>query len=545
MSGGRTAVLLVLILLAVFAGYERVLDGPAIFDDGHLFDRPDTPTEPNRRLTHLTFSLNFALFGEETFSFHLTNLILHGLAVLAGFALLRELLLLSGTRRASAIRIAALGAALFALSPVQTAAVSYIWQRATVLAGGLVLASLWLFAAGLRRHGLPAGWRIAIAIALLPPAILAKQNAVMLVPAMLGLVFLFRPPRRRPFAAATAAALILAVTAVAVSLFWWGSLTPIDRFSETFAGRPFTLGERLLTQPRVVVSLLATVLLPLPGRLNLDHDVALSTGLFTPWTTLPALLCVIALVTTGLLCARRHPIVGLGLLWFPVFLVPESSVVPLELAFDHRAYLPSVGIFLLAALGLRSLAARHPRPGGVAIALILCAFATLTFVRNDVWTSRVRMWEDAAGKSPAKARPHFNLALAYRDAGEPDRVLAEFRRALVLAPDHVDYAAGLNALALRRGQPDELRSIAVFHREGGRYLSAEELLAAAIALRPADPDLRVDLALTLAQSGGRDAAIAALEEALRLGFDDAVRLRRDFSTLRRDPRFRAFLDRIE
>jgi len=564
------ALLMLVVLVATAAVYSRVLDGPPIFDDGYVFDDPvrhvtslspqeigpaitRTRAEPRRCLTSLTFTLDFYFFGEDTTSFHTVNVFLHLLTVIACFGFVREILRLAGRDEPPAIRVAFLAASLFALNPIQTQAVSYIWQRSTVLAAGLSLASLWLFAAGLRAGR----WRIVVAVLLVPLAVLAKQNAIMVLPAMLGIVLLFRPPKTSTGITSLlvigTGALVLAF--YAATALWWGGESATDVISRGYDGRGFTMGQRLLTQPRVVLSLLSLILVPLPFRLNLDHDVSVSTDLFVPFSTFPSHLALLLAGLVAIIMAGRRPLLTFGILWYFVMLIPECTVVPLELMFEHRAYLPSVGVFLLIALGLDALFRSRPALAVGLTVVLLLLYGGLTWRRNVVWTSREMMWEDVVAKSPEKARGHFNLGLAIRDryrAGDATAFLParqSIGRALEL-DSQPRYAMALSLLHRSRDPSGEV--LPLFEdlermRLAGQFSTAEELLRELTGRYPEDARLHYELARMLASSGGIPEALDALERAIERGFDDRERLKWDsaIGTLRSKRRFEELMEMLD
>ncbi len=118
----------------------------------------------------------------------------------------------------------------------------------------------------------------------------------------------------------------------------------MERVLDSYEFRDFTMTQRLLTQPRVVLDYLGLFALPLPGRLNLDHQVAVSRSILDPAATLPALLAVAGLLVAALTLARRRRLLAFAILWFLGNLAIESSVIALELMFEHRAYLPTMFI---------------------------------------------------------------------------------------------------------------------------------------------------------------------------------------------------------
>ncbi len=141
---------------------------------------------------------------------------------------------------------------------------------------------------------------------------------------------------------------------VFVLVFWYGVNT-FRNLEAGYSSRHFTMLERLLTETRIVVWYLSLLLWPAPSRMSIEHDVELSTSLLNPLTTLPAMIFLGVLCWLILRYRRRYPLLSYGGAWFFLNLVIESTVVPLELIFEHRLYLPSVGFCLVAGCGFASL----------------------------------------------------------------------------------------------------------------------------------------------------------------------------------------------
>ncbi len=112
----------------------------------------------------------------------------------------------------------------------------------------------------------------------------------------------------------------------------------------------FTLAERLLTQFRVVLFYVTLLIYPHPSRLNLDYDFLVSRGILDPPTTLFSMVIVAGLIAYSLWTAKKRPLLSFFILWYFGNLLIESSVFPLELVYEHRLYLPSVGPFVLFAI---------------------------------------------------------------------------------------------------------------------------------------------------------------------------------------------------
>jgi len=552
MSEPRRKLLVGLGLLAVLAGllpaYAPALDAPPVFDSVQIWSDPlrelealtpkelwrvssQVRMEGSRWLPNASFALNRYWAGSDTAAFRLVNLAIHALVALALFAFLRETLRLAGRSEGSAARVALLATALFAWNPVQVQAVTYIWQRSTSLVALLVLLSLWAFARGLRR----AGWRRWLLFAgaglLFPLALATKQNAGML-PATMGLfAWLFATPRRP----STLGLVTLVVAGLGALLFWvvapvwFGTRDPLrilDLYSPVDA---IGTGEHLLTQARVVLRTASLLLLPLPSRLHIDPYVEVATGLFSPWTNLPAATAVLALVAGALAVAPRHPLVAFAALWYFLWLVPESTIFQLGLMFEHRAYLPGVGPLLGVALAAEALGRRAARPR-LAAALAAVALAGLllgTWVRNGVWTSPRSVWADAAAKAPRNPRPHWNLGAWWErhggslQPGSPEQAEAweraerHYRRALALAPDDVGYRHGYARFQTLRGRWEERRPRVA--PDGASPATAVLYTPEAFSAN-ATPAHRIALRTALAaelRRGLPSVAVRVLDEALR------------------------------
>lgn len=174
-----------------------------------------------------------------------------------------------------------------------------------------------------------------------------------------------------------------------------------------FAGRDFTLAQRLLTEPRVLVDYLHWTLFPNPMVLSLYHDeIVKSTGLLTPWTTLGAIALLAALIVIAVLLRNRRPLVSLGIGWFFAAQLLTATIVPLELVYEQRMYFASIGVLLAVGallLGLRWKIAL-PILRGCVVAVALLWFAVATNLRAREWSNPLRLAVAEADRHPESAR---------------------------------------------------------------------------------------------------------------------------------------------
>ena len=507
-ESGRGLIPLALALAAICAvgaaAYANSFGVPFVFDDwNQLADNPfirwteldlesvrftlaDSPL--TRSLPDLSYGLNYWISGYAPASYHVLNLALHLLNACLVFALGLVTLgrvadpLLAPARRPW---LALAGALVFVAHPIQTEAVTYLTQRPILLCAGFSLASLLLFVRG--RLAASRRARIAALVGCAACGLLAllSQASAAILPVVLWLYdWLFlRDLQRGPRAEA---ALVAFVALCAGACATRGGLA--------------ALGEGdLLSLPRVVWRLLALVALPLPGRLNIAHDVAPSQGLLDPATTLPALLGLLALLALAAWAARRQRLLSFAILWFLLQLGAASAGASGALAAEHRAYLALAFPCIALALPLARLAAWRVDVARVAAIWLVVSLVACSVLRNQVWGSEIGLWSDAVAKSPNLPRAHTQLGVAYARVGMHEEAIASYRRALALMPDSAEIHYGL-----------------VFSlRPLGRDAEAQQHLDATLRLAPAHPGALHLLGEDALRRDDFDAAIGHFEAALQ------------------------------
>jgi Tfp pilus assembly protein PilF len=459
-----------------------------------------------RRIGLASFALNFYVGGLRPLGYHLVNVLLHAVNACLLYWLSMGILT-ALERRGAAVprpRIVAMAAAgLWLVHPVHTQAVSYVYQRFTVLSGTFLLLSLCCWIAARCRSGPVAFALYAAALASAVLALGTKENSATL-PALLLLLEL-GVLRDRPLAWTrkdVALAAFAVVTTLVIAAVYLGP-NFVSMMANDYDRRGFTLPERLLTESRVVVYYLSLLLFPHPSRLTLDYDFPLSTGLWTPPTTLAAILVVVVLLWLGVVLTSKHPLVSLSVLWYLGNLVIESTVVPLDLVYEHRLYVPSMMIFL----PFTSVLLGHIRPSrrdrltGIALALLACVWSYWTYQRNTVWADPVRLWEDNASKAPAKARVHANLGAAYAAAGQSREAEHAFEKALELDPAHLGAATSLANLHIDVTE---------------QWSDAERILADVLTRAPGYVPAHVGLGVIRLRTGELEGAVDRFQRALAL-----------------------------
>jgi len=219
------------------------------------------------------------------------------------------------------------------------------------------------------------------------------------------------------------------------------ALWAVNYASPVYASRPFTMVERTLTETRVLWLYLSMIVAPGLDRLGLNHDdIAISTSLVHPWTTLPAVVGISALFGTGLFFRKRQPLVSLGLLWFFLGHALESTIFGLEIAHEHRNYLPSLGIILVCVHYIQTLTARAGRwqPWLIVPAAALL-FGGVTALRSSQWSSLHDLATYEVSHHPNSPRAQSYLGQSSLQLRQYDQAAAAYRRAAELDPSEPAY----------------------------------------------------------------------------------------------------------
>lgn len=358
-----------------------------------------------RPLASLSFALNYLADGLDPFGYKAVNLLLHLLGGAALYGFLRSLLqsaALAGTlpigleSRQKREQAAALAAALWLLTPLQASTVLYVVQRMTLLSALFSLLGMWAYVHGRGlqlkgRHGVAWVWLAMPALTL--AAALGKENGL-LVPvfALVCEWTLLRwrtaSPKVQRYHRGTW--IVLAFAAALIMLwklpgFWSG-------LSSSYAGRPFTLEERLLSEARALWFYLRLLLVPDLGAMFLHHDdFPKSLGWLTPASTLPAVIGVIMAAFAAMLWSSRAPLAAFAVLFYLAGHSLESGPIPLELMFEHRNYLPAAGVMLWLAVALLHLGDRLPRLALWPALLLLLVYTGTLAVRSYTWGDEGRL----------------------------------------------------------------------------------------------------------------------------------------------------------
>jgi tetratricopeptide (TPR) repeat protein len=496
-----------------------------------------------RYIGYLTLGLNYKFHGLNVTGYHITNLFIHILNALLIYFLVVLAFKTPSLSNSIIIHyyrhIAIFTALFFVCHPIQTQAVTYIWQRITSLATMFYFLSLLAYVKWrisrlhqsvpvpnrLLRYKAPLFYLTSIAAAIL--AMKTKEIAFTLPVIIVLFEFMFfngKLKRRIMYLIP----LFLTMLIIPLSFMDLEETTgdlikneesPGDLIKNIVeipkAGTDMSRHGYLFTQFRVIVTYIRLIFMPI--HQNLDYDYPLFSSLLSA-AVFPSFLFLVTICISGIyiLCRFRHSVphtrlIAFGIFWFFITLSVESSIIPIkDVINEHRMYLPSFGIFLAITTMLFMLAASMRNRQNVVetiviyvLVFIVIVLSGVTHARNRVWKDEISLWGDVVSKSPNKARGHSNLGSAYMEQGLVDKAIEEYQIAIKLNPDYSHAHNNLGIAYKSRGLIDR----------------AIEQYLIAIKLTPNLPELHYNLGIAYQSKGLTGRAIEQYQIAIKLNSD--------------------------
>ncbi|MEN6374501.1 MAG: hypothetical protein ABFD75_06935 [Smithella sp.] len=471
-DGGKYAFTFVSLLVILLAVYANSFYGDWHFDDfANIVNNPyiqikDFSWEnikhciygleqqrPSRPLAYLSFALNYQINGLDVFGYHLVNFIIHYFAAVFLFLFIYNTLklpLLKERYENIAYPVALLAVFFWAINPVFVTTISYIVQRMALMAGMFYIMSMYFYlkARTTDKRGRAVCFFIISVLAGLA-SILSKENAALLpVSVLLFDLFLIQGISKENVNNVFKIVILPLIIIIFFALIYTGGL------SNAVGGydlRDFTMGERLLTEPRVIIFYLSLLFYPVNSRLTLLYDADISRSLFQPWTTLPAILLILTALALALYLVKKRPLLSYCIFFYFLNHLIEGSFFSLELIYEHRNYLPSMLLFIpLAELIIFAIDYfSHNKIIQIifasVIVIILTAWGDSTFRRNGIFSSDYLLWQDNILKSPRLSRPHSNIGRIYYNYNDQVKAQLEYDKAL-----HLNNFGSKQALAIQQ-----------------------------------------------------------------------------------------------
>jgi len=488
-----------------FDDLERIIENPHIrltrLTGGQLADIPhDQPA--GRILTMVTFAVNYYFHQYQVTGYRLVNIFIHIITAWLVFCLSWQTLRLCGREPFWGSLMAGL---LWMAQPTHTQSVTYIIQRMNSLATMFYLLAVICYVQARTRQRQNAGpngtilFFTGFGLAGLLGLISKETTATLPVFIFLYEWFFFQHLNTAWLKQQARWLGIMTALCGLIAIIYLGE-HPLERISAPYANKMFTPAERLLTQPRVILYYLSLLLYPHPDRLTLCYDFPASNTLTDPSVTVLAICALTALLSIGLLAAKKDRLLSFAVLWFLGNLAIESSVIGLELAFEHRLYLPSVFPVIAATAYLMSHIDLKPLGIFILGSMIICS-GFWTYQRNITWQDRITFWRDGKNKAPGLTRPRNDYGLALAEAGDLEAARVEFEK----------------AIALSGGEKGSVfNNLGTLYYQTGDPVGAGKQFQRAIQTHPTFAKAFINLGIIKTEEKNLEAAIQLLETAILL-----------------------------
>lgn len=399
----------------------------------------DIASSYGRPISYLSFTLNSQTWPAEPYSFKLTNILIHALNSIIVFALCFTLFnKINPGQRQAALGIAFLTALIWAIHPIQTSTVLYVVQRMTELSALFIFAGVLTYIHGRTNFSHNSGaaytWMSCGVVIFGTLAFFSKENGVLLplliLVVELTLLSKIQQPKYWRYWAIPFIGFPIAIIAI-----YFGVV--ISDSSAKYILRDYTLYERVLTQARVLIDYLYYFVLPIPTP-NLYHDdFSISKGLFKPFTTLLCVAVISVLLWLAIRNRSKHAIISFAILWFFTAHLLESTLIPLEIYFEHRNYTALLGPALALAYYSHKLIQRKVTLYLPLACIIVIGLMALNLKHSTAWGNEqllIRSWSEQHPES-LRAQTHYidNLFLNNQE----EAAIQHLQTIIATYPEHL------------------------------------------------------------------------------------------------------------
>jgi tetratricopeptide (TPR) repeat protein len=524
-----------------FDDKPAIVENPIIKDMSYLIEPSNAKnfqgsfeytTFKRRYIGYLTFALNYKFHGLDVRGYHVVNLLIHFLnAVLVYFFIIvsfKTPFLQKSSINDRSVHIAIIAALLFASHPIQTQAVTYIWQRVTSLTTTFYVFSLLMYVQGRlmykEKRFSAKGSGKTVNIKFVFCYVLSAASAVLAMktkeisftlPIMVVLYeFMF-------FEGKLSKRIIYLIPIIITILIIPLSLMNIDRPIGDLIGdvgdisketKTISRSDYLFTQFRVIVTYIRILLFPV--NQNLDYDYPIHGSFFNSGVLLSFLFLLLILVIGGFLFYRYRNtlthtrLISFGIFWFFISLSVESSIIPIQdVIFEHRVYLPSIGVFvalsnfiLLMAEGKKDQWKNIDKILISSVIIITLILTSATYARNKVWKDEFSLWKDVVNKNHNNGRAHLSLGVAFKSKGQIDKAIEHYQISRNLNPMH----------------PMPPNNLGLAYSSKGFIDKAIEQFQIAIKLNPYYSDAYYNLGIAYNSKGEIDKSIEQYQIAIKL-----------------------------
>lgn len=476
----------------------------------------------SRPLAYLTFGLNWFYYQDKVLSYHLINFFIH---LVTSILLFYTLLYLFKTPRLKftpnqdVFFIALLSSVFWSLHPIQVQAVTYIVQRMASMATMFYLLGILMYLKGRieEKQNKKVLFYCTTVLAFLF-ALTTKQNTIVFPISLILIELCFFNDLNLYHIKKNLFTIILPIAFIGLISIYFFLDGNLDNFLAGYENRNFTLYQRLLTELRVLIFYLSQLFYPVVTRLSITHDIELSSSFFHPWTTIVSFLIIFFLLAIAKNQIKQRPLISFAIFFYFLNHLIESTIIPLEIIFEHRNYLPSLFILAPIVFGIKkTLNYYYANKKSMyviissSLALLLIFFGFGTYIRNMSWATEKALWQDAIEKAPNSARPRQNLATFYTNQGQLEK----------------GYLLNKQAISLNDPKPKSSESLSYYNMAGihlkkNEYNKAIHYYKKAILVRPDYFNARYALAISYLKLKKIDQASKVFGNSAKVDFQSTT-----------------------
>jgi protein O-mannosyl-transferase len=512
------AIIALIVLLAI--AYSNTFAVPFLYDDTinilenlsihqlwppwKSFLIPEDTGIANRPIINFSLAINYAISGYKVWSYHAVNLIIHIMATLTLFGIIRRTILISkiNLNKTESLLFSFACALLWGLHPVQTQAVTYIIQRCESLMALFFLLTIYSALRGWQAESSKRWHLLAVMFFLL--AIFSKEVAIVCPILLISYEWVFR--RKNPLRSIKESPFLYSGLLLGCFITFIIVISGNTLVTRTYQ-RSYVLVDYWITQCEVIFHYLRLTVWP--SDLVIDYGCPMAK-VSEIWLFITGILLLLCLSVWSFY--RRNVAGFLGTCFF--LILSPTSLIPLnDIAFEHRIYLPIAAVIILMMgiiFGIYKWLQNNFKSSKYLnhsslflIILIICTgliLGFLTYQRNGDYRSEITIWSDTITKRPNNFRGYHGLGLAISKKGHLDEALKYLLYARRINPSDSRVNIDVGAIFLLMNRPNE----------------SIPFLREAMRITPKNPKTYNNMGIALVQTGMLKEGIYHFSEALRI-----------------------------
>ncbi len=449
---------LTFIIFILYSIYQPALLGPFLLDDfnnlplatihslnlDELINASMTNTSGafGRFVSAFSFALTSYISGTESYGFKQHNLMLHLVTIILVYFSTKQILIyLDRYKPEQTTLIALVTAICWGAHPLMVSTILYAVQRMTILACLFSLLTVGIFfyahnhwGKGKNRSLLYWFFLFLSLCITFPLAFFSKENGIFAL-LLIGLLLMVSYLSHSRFTFRELVSVFFIITLVSTI-----ALINSDYIIHQYQNSDMDVLERLIAESRIIAEYLWMIIFPFSYKFGFFYDDII---LYTQFTSITILTVVLhfSLITLAIYLVKTRPLVTIGIFWFYGCHLAESTLIPLELMWEHRNYLPSIGIVVIIVQLIIEFVSRINLKLIRVLLVISIPFllTTETIARSSHWTDSVSLAEHLVKNHPTSCRSRALYADVYISQSKKVNAKEQIKNCLDNNPGQTQY----------------------------------------------------------------------------------------------------------